>query len=161
MHHDKLLSIDNLFTKLIFSRSCNTIKHEIVFKIKLFSSQPTQIFVSLWLFAEIWSTQQTVGSSACAHLRGCCILFEPKKAKNYALPRSLCKWGAFSANLASSCTNCEFFCRVPQNASRAGTPGFRAPEVLMKYPDQTTGKLYCIQKLDWFVWIYNIFNHNY
>ena len=31
-------------------------------------------------------------------------------------------------------------CRTGQTAPRAGTPGFRAPEVLMKYPDQTTGK---------------------
>ena len=32
------------------------------------------------------------------------------------------------------------FCRSSQHAPRAGTPGFRAPEVLMKYPDQTTGR---------------------
>ena len=30
--------------------------------------------------------------------------------------------------------------RKPQIATRAGTPGFRPPEVLMKHPDQTTGE---------------------
>ena len=29
-------------------------------------------------------------------------------------------------------------CRANQNAPRAGTPGFRAPEVLLKCPQQTT-----------------------
>ncbi len=33
-----------------------------------------------------------------------------------------------------------FLCRVNQVAPRAGTPGFRSPEVLMKCPDQTTGE---------------------
>ena len=32
-----------------------------------------------------------------------------------------------------------FFTRPIQEASRAGTPGFRPPEVLMKCPQQTTG----------------------
>ena len=32
------------------------------------------------------------------------------------------------------------FCRTGQLAARAGTPGFRSPEVLMKLPNQTTGK---------------------
>ena len=31
-------------------------------------------------------------------------------------------------------------CRCQQIAPRAGTPGFRAPEVLLKYPNQTTGE---------------------
>lgn len=31
--------------------------------------------------------------------------------------------------------------RANQQAPRAGTPGFRAPEVLMKFPDQSTGML--------------------
>ena len=31
--------------------------------------------------------------------------------------------------------------RSHQNAPRAGTPGFRAPEVLLKHPNQTTGGL--------------------
>ena len=30
------------------------------------------------------------------------------------------------------------YCRSHQNAPRAGTPGFRAPEVLLKCPNQTT-----------------------
>lgn len=30
--------------------------------------------------------------------------------------------------------------RKAQAAPRAGTPGFRPPEVLLKYPQQTTGK---------------------
>ena len=30
--------------------------------------------------------------------------------------------------------------RPAQTAPRAGTPGFRAPEVLLKYPAQTPGK---------------------
>ena len=35
-------------------------------------------------------------------------------------------------------------CRSHQTAPRAGTPGFRAPEVLLKYPNQTTGTVeYC------------------
>lgn len=29
--------------------------------------------------------------------------------------------------------------RPQQTAPRAGTPGFRAPEVLLKYPSQTSG----------------------
>ncbi len=31
--------------------------------------------------------------------------------------------------------------RKGQVASRAGTPGFRAPEVLLKCPNQTTGNV--------------------
>ena len=31
--------------------------------------------------------------------------------------------------------------RPVQNAPRAGTPGFRAPEVLLKHPLQTQGKI--------------------
>ena len=31
--------------------------------------------------------------------------------------------------------------RPSQHAARAGTPGFRAPEVLLKYPHQTAGKI--------------------
>ena len=31
--------------------------------------------------------------------------------------------------------------RPPECAPRAGTPGFRAPEVLLKYPSQTPGKM--------------------
>ena len=33
---------------------------------------------------------------------------------------------------------CFLTCRSNQNAPRAGTPGFRAPEVLLKCPNQTT-----------------------
>jgi len=33
----------------------------------------------------------------------------------------------------------DFTCRLAEKAPRAGTPGYRAPEVLMKYPHQTTG----------------------
>ena len=32
-----------------------------------------------------------------------------------------------------------FASRANQSAPRAGTSGFRAPEVLLKYPQQTTG----------------------
>jgi len=32
------------------------------------------------------------------------------------------------------------FFRPAANASRAGTAGFRPPEVLLRYPAQTTGK---------------------
>lgn len=42
-------------------------------------------------------------------------------------------------NKASVCTVC--ILRKAQDAPRAGTPGFRPPEVLLKYPDQTTGML--------------------
>ena len=43
-------------------------------------------------------------------------------------------------------------CFGPDNASislgqkspRAGTPGFRPPEVLLKYPNQTTGNIYSL-----------------
>ena len=52
------------------------------------------------------------------------------------------------------------FFRANQVAPRAGTPGFRSPEVLLKCPDQSTGRLSqqrqiskleglkCAQKLD-------------
>lgn len=36
---------------------------------------------------------------------------------------------------------CVCFARPMQEASRAGTPGFRPPEVLMKCPHQTTGEI--------------------
>ena len=39
----------------------------------------------------------------------------------------------------SVCSLCN--ARIHQHAARAGTPGFRAPEVLLKNPNQTTGAL--------------------
>ena len=36
-----------------------------------------------------------------------------------------------------------FIFRPAANASRAGTAGFRPPEVLLRYPAQTTGN-YCV-----------------
>lgn len=37
------------------------------------------------------------------------------------------------------CNNC--ITRKPMYAARAGTPGYRSPEVLLKYPYQTTGNI--------------------
>lgn len=50
---------------------------------------------------------------------------------------SLKRCGCFGkAQVCEHCTS-----RSNQAAPRAGTPGFRAPEVLLKYENQTTGKV--------------------
>lgn len=58
----------------------------------------------------------------------------------------------FGKGVQSAPTSCQCFglpqicsvcmARKPQIATRAGTPGFRPPEVLMKHPDQTTGEFF-------------------
>lgn len=45
------------------------------------------------------------------------------------------------------CNTC--ITRKPMHAPRAGTPGYRSPEVLLKYPHQTTGKLLNVTRVLW------------
>ena len=51
-------------------------------------------------------------------------------------PRPASKCECFGRLIVCSICNA----RPSQHAARAGTPGFRAPEVLLKYPHQTTGQ---------------------
>ncbi|XP_046845916.1 probable cell division control protein 7 homolog 2 [Xenia sp. Carnegie-2017] len=52
---------------------------------------------------------------------------------SYKLPVGLCQTKHKSYEICSLCSK-----RAVQNAPRAGTSGFRAPEVLLKHPEQTT-----------------------
>ena len=62
-------------------------------------------------------------------------------SKNYGVPNlNQCKnnsrrYGECKHTLAEVCSIC--LCRPTQKTPRNGTPGFRAPEILLKYPNQT------------------------
>ena len=56
----------------------------------------------------------------------------------FLVPAHLCSPGKRAVKWVCVCVNI-CYGRLAEKAPRAGTPGYRAPEVLMKYPHQTTG----------------------